>query len=103
MWTFGYTEWEITENEENSSDPCLSPIKVVLGEERTFSQAISGLLKYVQNCLNEAEEYELECWQALEADIRDIHDDPGIMDDPDMWEDETFTDIYGTEFYIQEV
>lgn len=103
MWAFGYTEWDCDEGSENEKDPSLHPIDVVLGECVTFSQAVSELLKYVQNQLNEAELYQMECWQLLESDIRDIHDDPGIMNDSDQWEDQTFYDIYGTEFYVQEV
>lgn len=103
MWVFGYTEWDCDEGSENEKDPTLHPIDVTLGEERTFAQAVTGLLKWCQNQANEAEEYEMENWSVLEADIRDIHDDPGIMGDADQWEDLTFTDQYGTEFYIQEV
>jgi len=103
MWTYGYTEWDLTDKMDTSADPCMSPIEVILGEERTFAQAITNLLKWVQNEMNEAEEYEMDNWSALEADIRDIHDDPGIMNDPDQWEDTTFNDSYDTEFFIQEV
>lgn len=102
MWVFGYTEWE-TDYNADCQDPTFTPVDHDLGEVRTFSQAVSELLKYVQNEMNEAEEYEMDNWSKLEADIRDIHDDPGIMSDPDMWEDTTFYDQYGTEFYIQQI
>lgn len=103
MWTYGYVEWECDAESVNEKDPTLHPVDVILGECVTFSQAVTELLKWVQNEMNEAEEYEMDNWSILEAGIRDIHDDPGIMDDPDQWEDASFYDQYGTEFYVQMV
>lgn len=99
MWSFGYTEWEPA---DSSADPIMRPIEVNLGDDRSFAVALSELLKHVQNEANEAEEAELSEWSVLIADIRDIHDDPGIMGDSDMWEDETFYGPKGVEYWVVE-
>ena len=46
----------------------------------------------------------MQHFERILADISDIKDDPGIMDDPDQWEDMEFTDDKGeiTYYVIEE-
>jgi len=60
----------------------------LLVEDVTFPQAIRELLKLAEED-NETKE--------LISNIREIADDPGIMDDPAQWED---FDFYGPNDYI---
>ena len=83
MWSFGYTD-TIGDN---------GPTNVVWGEETTFSAAIRQLRENVLFEAKEADESDSEAYEVLLADISDIADDSGIMDDFDQWEDE--------EFYLQ--
>lgn len=80
MWSFGYTD-TIGDN---------GPVETVWGEETTFSAAIRQLRENVLFEAKEADESESEAYEVLIADISDIADDPGIMDDPDQWEEEDF-------------
>lgn len=84
MWSFGYTNPLSSHQDDTDGD-------VLFGEENTFSEAIRQLHENVLFEVKSAEEYEIMAYEQLLIDISDIMDDPGIMDDPDQWEDQTFT------------
>ena len=67
--------------------------ETILEEEVSFKKGINVLYRYVGNLLKRNENNEdvdLDAYEVLLADISDIKDDPGIMDDSDQWEDEDF-------------
>jgi len=70
----------------------------------TFGHALRTMLKEAQERTNDAydnNDHETgKMYEVLVADIRDIADDEGIMDDPDMWEEQTFYLDDDTEWYI---
>jgi len=89
MWSFGYTD-PISEDH---------PIDVFWGEASTFREAVSELHDMVEKMASEAESYEEDHFGQVISDIRTILEDPGIMYDPDQWEDKEFTDNYGEIVY----
>lgn len=76
-WSAGYT---VDMNEKTQLG-----VDTPLGDFAKFTDAIRALHAYA-TLLDEHVE---EC-ETLIADIDDIRKDPGIMDDPDQWEDMDF-------------
>lgn len=65
----------------------------VLKEDVTFESGVNVLYRYVGNLLKRNENNEdvdLDAYEAVGGEISDIKDDPGIMDDPDQWEEMEF-------------
>lgn len=63
----------------------------VLGEDVSYRKGMAILMQYAQENLEKSCIISEVCsWELLVADIKDLLDDPGIMDDPDSWEDEDF-------------
>jgi hypothetical protein len=89
MWIYGHTDY--------SGEPYLD---VVLGEESDFPSAVAGLVKYVRD---QQDDTVWDAYATLMDSILIIHDDPGIMGDPDIWEDMTFYDSYDNEWYVLNV
>lgn len=58
----------------------------------TFSEGMRWLEAHIVSILDDLPESDTfyEEYQTLLADIQDISQDSGIMDDPDQWEDEDF-------------
>lgn len=68
----------------------------------TFPEGMRKLYTYVVGEMDSSDESESEEWLTLIADISDIKDDPGIMGDPDQWEDEEFWVTDGHYYVIQD-
>lgn len=94
MWEYGY-DIPFVEDGQTSE---------FLGECRTLSQALSALYEEVEIMAKDAESYQDWYYEPILAEIRTYRDDPGFVDDPDMWEDLEFPDEYGCiVFYVIEV
>lgn len=75
----------------------------IFGDDVTFRKGMHILAEMVQKELTIVEGTELQNpYETLLADIKDIKDDPGIMEDSDMWEDETFYGPDDQEWFIVE-
>jgi hypothetical protein len=69
----------------------------ILDDNVQFVEGIHNLYESVQKAIQRAESEESDDMYGLEvmlADILDIKDDAGIMEDPDQWED---WDFFGPE------
>lgn len=79
-WSVGFTT-----HEADAPD-------VTLVEVSTFSEGMNFLEGHFKAILDNMDEMDNDRdeYECLLADVQDISHDPGIMDDPDQWEDEDF-------------
>lgn len=90
-WSVGFKTTEL-----NATDVRLTEVSTFRAGMDFLEAHIVAILDNLGKTDNLREEY-----VTLLADIQDISHDPGIMDDPDQWEDE---DFYGNTivFWITE-
>lgn len=91
-WSAGFTS-----NEPETVDT------ITFVEDETFRYALRFLRKHVMTILENMDESDnlREEYEVCLADINDIYNDPGIMTDPDQWEDLDFY-VENGHFYVFE-
>lgn len=91
-WSFGYSD-------PFGSEEC--SLDVIWGEETTFALAVKALYDNVLAEAAKSESYQDDHFAQVLDDISGIMCDPGIMDDPDQWEDMSFHDELGEiEYFV---